>query len=148
HRKKNDNGNHNNNNNNNNGNKKDHHDNNDPVVANKIRDKMDNDFGKKWKKNHDDMPFQANFWNKHNHDHEPWCFHNDNHWHNDAWYWWAPCSVVAIGGWCAYDNWSHPCYWDYGPDEYIYYRDNYVYVDGQQYLPATDYYAQLSGLAH
>ena len=53
-----------------------------------------------------------------------------------------------IGGWCVYDNWSHPCYWDYGSDEYIYYRDNYVYVDGQQYLPVVDYYTQVNGLAH
>ena len=45
-------------------------------------------------------------------------------------------------------GWDRPRYWGYGPGSNIYYQDNYVYYDGNRYLPADDYYQRMYDLAH
>ena len=45
-------------------------------------------------------------------------------------------------------GWDRPYYWDYGPGGNIYYRDNYVYYDNNQYLPVNQYYREVYDLAH
>ena len=45
-------------------------------------------------------------------------------------------------------GWNTPCYWDYGPGEYITYYNDAVYVGGNRYATTLDYYAQVSALAH
>jgi tetratricopeptide (TPR) repeat protein len=44
-------------------------------------------------------------------------------------------------------GWSQPVYYEYGPDEYIDYRDDGVYVDGKQYASGEEYYEQAATLA-
>ena len=44
-------------------------------------------------------------------------------------------------------GWNYPCYWDYGPGQYVTYYNNTVYVDGQRYATELDYYAQVRNLA-
>ena len=67
-------------------------------------------------------------------------------WRNDPWYWWGGCSAPLLTTWVDF-GWNTPCYWDYGPGEYITYSNNTVYVDNQRYATALDYYAQVRNLA-
>jgi hypothetical protein len=54
---------------------------------------------------------------------------------------------VRLTDWLVF-GWNRPYYWDYGVGGNIYYSDNYVYYDGQRYLPANEYYQQVYTLAH
>jgi len=49
--------------------------------------------------------------------------------------------------WFAFD-WNTPRYWSYGPGANIYYQNDYVYYDGDRYLPVNDYYQRIFDLAH
>ena len=65
---------------------------------------------------------------------------------NDPWYWWGWSTAPVLTTWVDY-GWNVPCYWDYGPNEYITYYNNTVYVDNQRYATALEYYAQVRNLA-
>ena len=49
-------------------------------------------------------------------------------------------------GWIA-NAWATPYYYDYGPGGNVYYENNVVYVDGQQYASADEYYDQAVEIA-
>lgn len=107
-----------------------------------------------------------NWWNKHDrnyyHDrhHIPFAFAwwagrsrapyfyywQDFGWRNEPYYWWHTCSAPLLTTWVDF-GWNYPCYWDYGPGEYISYYQDTVYVDGHRYATSLDYYAQVRGLA-
>ncbi len=61
-------------------------------------------------------------------------------------YWWRWATPVAITGWIAY-RWANPIYYTYGPGGNVYYENNVVYVNGQQYGPAEQYYQEATTLA-
>ena len=61
-------------------------------------------------------------------------------------YWWGVATGAAIGGWL-HHHWDHPLYHDYGDDGDVHYRETIVYVDGQRYATADEYYQQASDIA-
>jgi hypothetical protein len=61
-------------------------------------------------------------------------------------YWWQWATAGAVTGWIAY-GWKQPIYYQYGPGGNVYYQNNMVYVDGQQYCSAADYYDQALAIA-
>lgn len=67
-------------------------------------------------------------------------------WRSNPWFWWGGCTAPVLTTWVDF-GWTTPCYWDYGPNEYITYYNNTVYVDNQRYATALDYYAQVRNLA-
>lgn len=96
------------------------------------RDRWDDDDFEWWY-----IPFVAGWWGHHGfNDHWGWW---DHHHHGYPWYWWTYARPTRLWTWFDY-GWSTPYYWDYGPGEYIYYDDGYVYVNGEQYQPAPVYY--------
>jgi hypothetical protein len=98
--------------------------------------------GRGWR----DVPFAFGWWggNRYWGNHYYW----NGGWRNDPWYWWSPCSAPLLTAWVDF-GWNYPCYWDYGygQDAYVTYYNNTVYVDGQRYATALDYYAQVRNLA-
>jgi hypothetical protein len=76
---------------------------------------------------------------------------NDPHWHwHSSWNrypnncCWRPCTWAAFGGWFAW-SWSEPYTYDYGTT--VVYRDNYVYINDEQYASADAYYRQAETIA-
>jgi hypothetical protein len=98
--------------------------------------------GRGWR----DVPFTFGWWggNRYWGNHYYW----NGGWRNDPWYWWSPCSAPLLTTWIDF-GWNYPCYWDYGygQDAYVTYYNNTVYVDGQRYATALDYYSQVRNLA-
>jgi len=68
-------------------------------------------------------------------------------WQNRPYYWWGYTPAARLTDWFVF-GWDRPRYWAYGPGANVYYRDNYVYYDGQRTLPVDDYYQQVYDLAH
>jgi hypothetical protein len=62
-------------------------------------------------------------------------------------YWWGWTPAGRLVDWLAF-GWNRPRYWGYGYDGNIYCQDDYVYYDGDRYLPVSDYYQQVYDLAH
>ncbi|MEO1496416.1 MAG: hypothetical protein AAFV43_04625 [Planctomycetota bacterium] len=71
----------------------------------------------------------------------PW--YPNHPWHGNyrPGYWWRPATAVGLTGWVAYD-WATPNYYTYGSGGSVYYENNNVYVDGQQYATGEEYYQQ------
>jgi len=96
----------------------------------------------------DDLPFRGNWWNGYSRDrwpgYSPWL---SSRWSDRPWYWWSWTPSARLVPWFVF-GWNSPRYWDYGPGANIYYQDDYVYYDGQQYLPVDDYYQRMYRLAH
>jgi hypothetical protein len=51
-----------------------------------------------------------------------------------------------VTGWIAY-RWSQPVYYQYGSGGNVYYEDNTVYVNGQEYGSAEQYYSDTNQVA-
>ncbi|EAQ77393.1 hypothetical protein [Blastopirellula marina] len=97
----------------------------------------------KWTKV-ENRPFNNNYWNNNR-------FHN-----NPAWRWqagwnrypgnwcWRPYVWTTMGTWFAW-SWPQPYPYDDGTN--VVYRDNYVYVNDQQYASADQYYQQADTIA-
>ena len=62
------------------------------------------------------------------------------------WARWRWATAGAITGWVAH-RWANPIYYSYGSGGTVYYENNVVYVDGQQYGSAQQYYEDTSQLA-
>jgi hypothetical protein len=79
--------------------------------------------------------------------------HRPPYWHPwtrpgyGRWHWWAGCSAAAIGGWFVGSAFSQPIYYSYGTGGNVYYEDNSVYIDGQEYCTAEQYYQQADQIA-
>ena len=61
-------------------------------------------------------------------------------------HWWKWATAGAITGWVAH-RWSRPVYYTYGSGGTVYYENNVVYVNGEQYGSAEQYYNEASQLA-
>jgi hypothetical protein len=61
-------------------------------------------------------------------------------------HWWRWATASAITGWVVY-RWTTPIYYTYGRGGNVYYENNVVYVNGQEYGPAEQYYNEASQLA-
>ena len=99
----------------------------------------------RWDDDHHHVPFCSDWWSGHNHSVFFLSWHNRN-WRNEPFFWWHTCSAPILSTWIDF-GWNYPCYWDYGPGEYVTYYNNTVYVDGQRYGTSLEYYAQVRGLA-
>lgn len=92
-----------------------------------------------------DAPFCYDWWGGRRN--SAWCYWGNRvGWRNNPWYWWGNCSAPLVTNWVNF-GWNYPCYWDYGPNEYITYQNNAVYVDGQRYATELEYYSQVRNLA-
>ncbi len=61
-------------------------------------------------------------------------------------HWWAWATAGAVTGWVAY-HWTNPIYYRYGSGGNVYYENNSVYIDGQQYASAEQYYNEAEEIA-
>ncbi len=93
----------------------------------------------------DQRPFDRDWWSGRDY------IRDDAHWHwHSSWdrypnnWCWKPCTWAAFGGWFAW-SWSKPYTYDYGTT--VVYRDNYVYINDQQYASADAYYQQAETIA-
>jgi hypothetical protein len=119
-------------------------------------DHVRNDWNKNWSNKHGrhdwdwhrgrnwrDVPFAYGWWGGRRN----WGYNYYwTGWRSNPWYWWGGCNAPLLTTWVDF-GWNTPCYWDYGPGEYITYYNNTVYVDNQRYATALDYYAQVRNLA-
>jgi len=104
-----------------------------------------NDWGRR---NRNDLPFRYGFWDNYSRNRwpafGPWEYTS---WRNRPYYWWGYTPASRLTNWLVF-GWNRPRYWDYGPGGNIYYQDDYVYYDGERYLPVNDYYQRMYDLAH
>lgn len=108
---------------------------------NSVRNKWSNYDNRHWG---GDRPFGNNWWN------------NGPYHNNPAWRWqagwgrypgnwcWRPAAWATVGTWFAW-SWAQPVVYNYGSN--VVYRDNYVYVNDQQYASADQYYQQAETIA-
>ncbi len=110
------------------------------AAADHIRHSWKNGKGK-------NLPFSKDWWGGHHHHDKHW-----NHWdhfgdrHYRPYHWWGWCSAPRLTTWVSF-GWTDPCYWDYGPGEYIYCNNGVVYVNGAWFEPAPVFYQRTLVLA-
>ena len=93
----------------------------------------------------DNRPFSSNWWNGNNYQGGRF---NYAHYHNyDSGHWWKWATAGALTGWVAGAAWSQPNYYSYGSGGNVYYDNDVVYVDGQQYASADEYYEEAASIA-
>lgn len=63
-----------------------------------------------------------------------------------AGYWWRPATAVGLTGWFV-NPWPQPVYYSYGTGGDVYYDNSVVYVGGEPYATADEYYDQAESLA-
>lgn len=104
-----------------------------------------NNIRNKWTNiDHDRRPFNRDWWDSGYHHDHGWHWHNNwNHYPN-GWCW-RPAAWAAFGTWFTWAAWPQPYTYDYGTT--VVYRDNYVYVNDQQYASADQYYTQAVNIA-
>jgi hypothetical protein len=76
----------------------------------------------------------------------PWYPGNPSHPIYRPGYWWHWATAPALTRWVVY-AWANPVYYRYGTGGNVYYQNNMVYIDGQQYCSADQYYQQASTIA-
>jgi len=76
----------------------------------------------------------------------PWHPHHPGHGHHRPGYWWRPATAVGLTAW-AVARWNQPIYYSYGTGGSVYYEGDAVYVDGEQYGTAEQYYDEASTIA-
>jgi hypothetical protein len=100
------------------------------------------------RRDRDNLPFRYGWWNSYALNswpiYSPWRY---SRWQNRPYYWWGWTPATALTSWVVY-GWDRPRYWVYGNGGNIWYQDDYVYYDGNRYLPADDYYQRVYDLAH
>jgi hypothetical protein len=62
-------------------------------------------------------------------------------------YWWGNPGWGGVNRWYGGWGWNSPYYYDYGVGGNVVYRDNYVYVDGEQVGTADEYAQSAAALA-
>ena len=60
-----------------------------------------------------------------------------------AGHWWRWATAGAVTGWVVH-RWANPIYYSYGSGGTVYYENNVVYVNGEQYGSAEEYYNEAS----
>ncbi|HEX3600665.1 MAG TPA: hypothetical protein VHU84_11020, partial [Lacipirellulaceae bacterium] len=100
------------------------------------------------RRDRDKLPFRYGWWDSFARDrwpgYGPWGYSN---YRNRPYYWWGWTAAGPLSNWFPF-GWDRPRYWGYGPGANIYYQDDYVYYDGDRYLPVNDYYQRIYNLAH
>jgi len=100
------------------------------------------------RRNRNDLPFRFGWWNNYSRNNwpvfGPWGYAR---WRDRPYYWWGWTPAGQLTDWLVF-GWNSPRYWEYGPGGNIYYQDDYVYYDGDRYLPVDDYYQRIYNLAH
>jgi hypothetical protein len=76
----------------------------------------------------------------------PWYPSHPNHPNYRPGYWWRWSTAAAVTGWVTY-RWARPVYYQYGTGGNVYYENNTVYVDGEAYGSAEQYYEDTSKVA-
>jgi len=61
-------------------------------------------------------------------------------------HWWRWATAGAVTGWLAH-HWASPIYYSYGSGGTVYYENNVVYLNGEEYGPAEAYYEETYELA-
>ena len=98
-----------------------------------------NDVREHWKQSdRKNLPFAENWWNGQDRRHDDHWNHFAGH-HNRPFFWWTWCSAPLLTNWITFEG-GAPCFWDYGPGEYICCRNGVVYVNGVWFEPAPIYY--------
>ena len=75
--------------------------------------------------------------------------HYHNHYYRgryDSKYWWRRASAAAVTGWIVH-RWNRPVYYSYGTGGNVYYESEVVYVDGEQFASANEFYDQAATIA-
>lgn len=93
-------------------------------------------------------PFGPNWWGRHPATRPVGRYHHWYHYHGryPGGYWWRRATAVAITGWVAY-RWASPIYYGYGDGGNVYYENNTVYVDGNEYCSSREYYDEAATIA-
>ncbi len=73
--------------------------------------------------------------------HRPW--HPGHPAYRPPGYWWHWASVGAVTGWIVH-SWASPVYYSYGPGGSVYYEGNVVYINGDKYGSAEEYYEEVT----
>ena len=60
-------------------------------------------------------------------------------------YWWRPATAAAVTGWFV-GRWTTPVYYSYGSGGSVYYEGDTVYVQGEPYGSAEQYYTEAYAL--
>lgn len=116
-------------------------------IGNKIgnRENNINNIRNKWADlDYDRRPFDRDWWDGQHHHGHGWHWHNSWNRYPNGWCW-RPATWVAFGTWFTWAAWPQPYTYDYGTT--VVYRDNYVYVNDQQYASADQYYNQAVNIA-
>jgi hypothetical protein len=101
-----------------------------------------NSIRNKWT-NIDNRPFDNNWWGRYPTTLPGWGWHAG--WNRYPGYWgWRTASWAAFGTWFTW-RWPQPIVYDYGTN--VVYQNDSVYVDGQQYASAEQYYQQADTIA-
>ena len=61
-------------------------------------------------------------------------------------HWWRWATAATVTGWVVH-RWANPIYYRYGSGGNVYYENNVVYVNGQQYGSADQYYKDTTQVA-
>jgi len=98
------------------------------------------------RRDRNDLPFVSGWWGNHGNrwGFSPFAY---SRYRDRPYYWWGWTPAARLTDWFVF-GWNRPRYWAYGPDANIYCQDDYVYYDGDRYLPVSDYYQQIYDLAH
>lgn len=93
--------------------------------------------------NVDNRPFDNNWWGRYPATLPGWGWQAG--WNRYPGYWgWRAASWAAFGTWFPW-RWTQPVVYDYGTN--VVYQNDSVYVDGQQYATAEQYYQQADTIA-
>ena len=90
----------------------------------------------RWPQGH---PHRSGGKHRHYHSH----YHDGRH---DAHFWWRWASASAVSGWIAHRG-DRPVYSSYGSGGNVYYENEDVYIDGERYATAGEYYEQAATIA-
>jgi hypothetical protein len=93
--------------------------------------------------------FNTGWWNNHYHVLCGWHYHFSRFRYPPS-YWWGVPSWAALLSWFTWRPavvWAQPIYYDYGAGGNVVFRNNYVYVGGQQVATAPDFAMSAADLA-
>jgi hypothetical protein len=94
-----------------------------------------------------DLPFVYGWWGNHGNRWPGFSPFAYSRYRDRPYYWWGWTPAGRLTDWFVF-GWNRPRYWAYGDGGNIYCQDDYVYYDGDRYLPVSDYYQQIYDLAH